>query len=559
MRVTEPRPAASAWLVDDGDAPLPGQSRRAEVLARARGVVEAAVDGAVAPAGWRAAGCPYLGALFDRLGTLPVDALERLLRGSAGASTDLDGAIAEIGRRAGVAATGWVAAGTPTAPWSVASLVMPLFPALPAEVPVQRDARPGAGPVQATPRPSGGHAPDGRVRAAVEAATGAPLGHARVRLDATAAGAAGARGYTVGSQVVLDPASYAPGTLAGDLLLAHELAHVAQQSRGGGPTPGAAHEEQADRVAVAALRGRAREGGLLGAPLGLQRCSRDEGSAPAGPTRSEELATLLQGTDAVIAQGTRATLGSLGAAHALHQLYQHEKGVLDTGTGIYTGNRSAQATGGTVPAGVVKSDCTELVYEILGKTFASAGQTATWTKVTGQARANTRARGATAVIGLDLLAALQSEAGWLGVFWAPDPTFAYTKTGTTTRDTEHEYAYTVARSAGGPKSRQGYYYKEPQQPGVRIDRLAVKYAPEPGSKTTKDSAALDGLRALPFGVLAARGGKHMALLVRGKVVEIHWDQDSSSVTTIEGTPIESWAWKSGAIVAPAADVRAAFP
>jgi hypothetical protein len=69
-----------------------------------------------------------------------------------------------------------------------------------------------------------------------------------------------ARAYTVGRDVVLGEGRYAPSTNEGKQLLAHELAHVVQQSRGGvAPpmAPGAAHETDAARAAAAAVGGRA--------------------------------------------------------------------------------------------------------------------------------------------------------------------------------------------------------------------------------------------------------------------------------------------------------------
>lgn len=553
--------ASTSWLVNDDQVPAAGQRRRSELLATARRGVEGAVDAVVAPVGFHATGCPYLTTLFGRLDLLPVGEVERALRGLSGGAADVDGALAAVFERAAGAASAWVGAGQPLEANDVVAVVAPYFPELAAaaSVPVQRMAAPGAAAPAHVGRPMGGQPADPAVRAPVEAAVGMSLGHARVSVDGAAAAAAGARGYTVGGQIVLDPAAYRPGTVAGDLLLAHELAHVAQQSRGGGSAPGAAHEEEADAVAAAILTGQRRS--VFGAPLALQRCDRDSPTSTTTPpvTRTDELKALIQGTDTIIAKGTKASFGDLAAAHSEHQLYKHELAVLETGTGIYTGNQSAEAKANTQPAGVTKSDCTELVYEILGKAFASAGQDAMWTAVKKQARANTKARGQTAMIGVDLQAALQSEAGWSGIFWAPDPKFAYKKSDGVTDDTEHGYAYDVARSAAGPKDKRGYYYKATDQPGVRVDKLAVKFAPEAGSTTKADPAALAGLKALPFGVLAARGGQHMAIIAHGKVIEIHWKQESTSVTTIEATPIESWAWKSGVIVAPAADVTKAFP
>jgi len=66
---------------------------------------------------------------------------------------------------------------------------------------------------------------------------GARFGHdfskVRVHIDAQAAESAtavNARAYTVGRDMVFSAGQYAPNTSAGRKLLAHELAHVVQQS-----------------------------------------------------------------------------------------------------------------------------------------------------------------------------------------------------------------------------------------------------------------------------------------------------------------------------------------
>jgi hypothetical protein len=91
------------------------------------------------------------------------------------------------------------------------------------------------------------------------------LGHdfARVRVhdDATAANAAqrlDAAAYTVGQDIVWGAAGRRRDSLEGRALLAHELAHVVQQGRGG-PSPAddrdAAHEREAGAVAQSVLGG----------------------------------------------------------------------------------------------------------------------------------------------------------------------------------------------------------------------------------------------------------------------------------------------------------------
>jgi peptidoglycan/xylan/chitin deacetylase (PgdA/CDA1 family) len=77
--------------------------------------------------------------------------------------------------------------------------------------------------------------------------------------DASAsARAVAAQAYSVGHDIVFDSGKYAPGSPRGRGLLAHELAHVAQQEQVTGPdcAPGGAAETEADGMANAAAQGR---------------------------------------------------------------------------------------------------------------------------------------------------------------------------------------------------------------------------------------------------------------------------------------------------------------
>jgi hypothetical protein len=79
---------------------------------------------------------------------------------------------------------------------------------------------------------SSGHAFDAAARADFESRFGLDFSRVRIHSDAHAAKSAheiGALAYTVGSHVVFADGLYQPTTLPGRRLLAHELAHVAQQ------------------------------------------------------------------------------------------------------------------------------------------------------------------------------------------------------------------------------------------------------------------------------------------------------------------------------------------
>lgn len=67
-------------------------------------------------------------------------------------------------------------------------------------------------------------------RAGFERRLGHSFANVRIHADARAAASArelGARAFTVGSDIVFATGEYEPATLAGQTLLAHELAHVA--------------------------------------------------------------------------------------------------------------------------------------------------------------------------------------------------------------------------------------------------------------------------------------------------------------------------------------------
>ena len=83
---------------------------------------------------------------------------------------------------------------------------------------------------------SGGGTPlDAGTRTSMESAFGASFGDVRVHTDehaSTSAESVGANAYTVGSDVVFKSGQFNPSTPTGQRTLAHELAHVVQQSQG---------------------------------------------------------------------------------------------------------------------------------------------------------------------------------------------------------------------------------------------------------------------------------------------------------------------------------------
>lgn len=211
------------------------------------------------------------------------------------------------------------------------------------------------------------------------------------------------------------------------------------------------------------------------------------------------------------------------AAQAVKDMDETQSAQIDArGYGDYTGIKSGE----TKRDGkrLVKTDCTTFVIDALRTAFAAAGMSADWTAVFQDAQKNSKG----GFKGTELMKSLQAKLGWVGVYWSPD-----SKSGSG----ENDYSTRKARKGGG-------YYGI----GIDKDKVVTDYAP--GNDARKTSKALDKLRRVNFGVLCAKGGTHMATIVKGQVYEVHWSDTADSHDMIEFTPIEDWGWGSGAIVMP---------
>lgn len=105
---------------------------------------------------------------------------------------------------------------------------------------VQFKEQPGTRPTAADPQAvrgelGSGQGLDSRSRARMENAFGQDFSRVRIHTDSraeTLSAQLNARAFTVGTDIAFAPGEYRPGTLFGDALLAHELAHVVQQGNG---------------------------------------------------------------------------------------------------------------------------------------------------------------------------------------------------------------------------------------------------------------------------------------------------------------------------------------
>ncbi|HXQ71524.1 MAG TPA: DUF4157 domain-containing protein, partial [Pyrinomonadaceae bacterium] len=185
---------------------------------------------------------------------------------------------------------------------------------------------------------------DASANTRMSAAFGHDFSNVRVHTDSHAAGLSNqlnARAFTIGSDIAFGTGEYQPGTMIGDALLAHELAHVVQQGGGAPPTTQSkgevtsneSLEEEADVAAVGAVsslwfgtRGAVSNIGRQASPhvrsgLQLQRCNRtsspaaDISSLPEGPIR--QAAVQLSQSDQEIDRNTVQQLVQ-GRIHAYY-------------------------------------------------------------------------------------------------------------------------------------------------------------------------------------------------------------------------------------------------
>ena len=143
----------------------------------------------------------------------------------------------------------------------------------------------GTGPISRMPSfvqevlHSPGQQLDTSLRVFMETGFGHDFTQVKVHTDenaSLAARAINALAFTVGSHIAVRNDKYTPHTLTGRKLLAHELAHVVQQSRG---SSGSEPEVRADLASQAIISGREVEAKTVGtAPAGLYR--QHDGSEP---------------------------------------------------------------------------------------------------------------------------------------------------------------------------------------------------------------------------------------------------------------------------------------
>lgn len=114
-----------------------------------------------------------------------------------------------------------------------------------------------------------------RLKSKLESSFGERLDFVRVHRDSAEATSMGTRGFALGSHIAFARGAYAPNTLAGDVLAAHEAAHALQHraGRAGRIASPSVLESQAEQAGVDAASGRRASIDGASGGLSIQRCS----------------------------------------------------------------------------------------------------------------------------------------------------------------------------------------------------------------------------------------------------------------------------------------------
>lgn len=274
---------APATLIVEGQ-PGPGQIAKLDFLDRVHDAVLAVAESELTGTIFSSAGCPWIEHWVAYYRTRSADEVEEALRRyapAAAAAHTPDEAVAAVCTRIADGIRTWrqtgalpdeASAGAPAAGPAGPPAATPLSRAVLARSPRAVLAR---SPTAAPPGDDGAHEvladlgpgrPLNPAERRVAGAFASDLGAVRIHDDGAAAGVTAglrARAITVGSHVAFAPGRHPPGTVIGDALLAHELAHVVQQQSGAsafrpgtgpsGPETEADLEHDANQTAAGAL------------------------------------------------------------------------------------------------------------------------------------------------------------------------------------------------------------------------------------------------------------------------------------------------------------------
>jgi hypothetical protein len=293
------QPQPYGVIVDDDHDLADGQIHKTDFLDQTSAATEQAVDEVLRPTGQTARDCPYLAYWLNFYRNASAARIERVIQKYANPTQiDPDGLRTAVIERVTLSAQRYV---------ETQGADMALPPGIDATTTSDGVGEPTPQPqaVQAYAEGSGsgratspaalqaslgtGRPIEPSTRARMERSFGQSFAGVQLHTDRHASRLSrsmAARAFTVGSHVAFAEQEYRPGTLTGDLLLAHELAHVVQQSNARGEiqplqdsSPETVLEQDADLAAAGAVASLYFNSDALkdlktrrSSPLALRRC-----------------------------------------------------------------------------------------------------------------------------------------------------------------------------------------------------------------------------------------------------------------------------------------------
>ena len=293
--------SSSSVIVDDASTPGEGQMRRSEFLGALRGRVFATATEALSGTPFSGNVSGYIDSYFAQYSGSPASQLERTIRQQEPAAAGAQSAshlisivnarvLSEIRRRI---PEGGIMQSVGSAVSSAGSAISDVASGVGNFLFKENSggAKPATSPTAVMHNLGKGSHLDAGSQSRMESVFGTSFSNVEIHTDNKAAqlsGGMNARAFTVGNHIAFASGEHKPGTLIGDALMAHELAHVIQQQGQHDELQSAGHmgyeqfEEDADNSAVSAMLSLKGIKGLKGlgkkllprlkSKLGLQRC-----------------------------------------------------------------------------------------------------------------------------------------------------------------------------------------------------------------------------------------------------------------------------------------------
>ena len=235
--------------------------------------------------------------------------------------------------------------------------------------------------------------------------------------------------------------------------------------------------------------------------------------------------------------------------YSLIQFRRIDNSWIDSNRGKWLKSEKADYDNSVGKFGVQKTSCIEYVESVLENGFKLTGMAGDWEQIWNYFKTKDG-------IGQHL-AKILVDCGWVALYYNPDVINPFDK------NQEHCDTYKEIQSHGTYGTKNG---KINIPPSIPIHDCIVNYCPTrifedgtfPTKITTTESIKITQLVSLPFAFLMSKWSIHTAMLISGKVYEVHWDGgpktnhlfSNSRSFVFNGDETKSWEWLHGLVIVP---------